>query len=304
MSQPLRIDQIRTDGGTQPRAELDLTTIAEYAAAMQEGDQFPPVVVFHDGENYWLADGFHRLKAAEQIDFLDLPADVREGTRRDAVLFSVGANASHGLRRTNADKRQAVETLLRDEEWLAWSDREIARRCGVSHDFVSRLRGSICHSMTDTERKAQRGDSVYTINTERIGGTVRPKSFIPDTDPDPDEQPALTLAAGGAPALTASSPLLKLKEEEEPQEIQVREQQIGFPSEPERPPPGTVTPHDFAAEPMHMRVQTLANAAVRIVAPHLTGAEFKANAQPATLERARRCIPEAIAILEEIARDD
>lgn len=39
---------------------------------------------------------------------------------REAILFIVGANASHGLRRTNADKRRTVERLLADEEWRGW----------------------------------------------------------------------------------------------------------------------------------------------------------------------------------------
>jgi hypothetical protein len=52
----------------------------------------------------------------------------------------VGANATHGLRRTNADKRRAALTLLQDEEWQRWSNREIARQCGVTHTFVAKLR--------------------------------------------------------------------------------------------------------------------------------------------------------------------
>lgn len=61
---------------------------------------------------------------------------------RDAILFSVGVNSSHGLRRTNADKRRSVMRLLDDAEWSTWSDREIARRCGVSQPFVGNLRPS------------------------------------------------------------------------------------------------------------------------------------------------------------------
>ena len=30
---------------------------------MRAGDQFPPIDVFFDGQNYWLVDGFHRLQA-------------------------------------------------------------------------------------------------------------------------------------------------------------------------------------------------------------------------------------------------
>jgi hypothetical protein len=46
-----------------------------------------------------------------------ISADVREGSRRDAILYAVGANASHGLKRTNRDQRNAVMLLLKDPEW-------------------------------------------------------------------------------------------------------------------------------------------------------------------------------------------
>ena len=36
---------------------------------------------------------------------------------------------AHGLRRSNADKRRAVLTLLNNEEWAKWSAREIAKAC-------------------------------------------------------------------------------------------------------------------------------------------------------------------------------
>ena len=144
------LERIKTDGGTQMRAALDPDTVQEYLDAMQPigwGD-FPAVIVYYDGKDHWLADGFHRVEAYRRAaDNLDqpasVPADVRSGTRRDAILHAAGANASHGLRRTNADKRRAVETLLRDEEWAAWSDREIGRRCAVSDVFVGKVRADL-----------------------------------------------------------------------------------------------------------------------------------------------------------------
>lgn len=116
------IASLRLDGGTQPRSELNQDTVSDYAEAMKAKRAFPPVTVYHDGSAFWLADGFHRVAAAQRAGLAKLAADVREGSRRDAVLFSVGANAAHGLRRTNADKRRAVETLLRDAEWARWSN--------------------------------------------------------------------------------------------------------------------------------------------------------------------------------------
>ncbi|QXD15805.1 hypothetical protein GQ464_002330 [Rhodocaloribacter litoris] len=96
----------------------------------------------------------------------------KDPSRRDAILHSVGANAEHGLRRTGADKRRAVMTLLQDEEWRRWSDREIARRCRVSHPFVAKMRADTCNvSSISTERtfKHWRG-GVTTMDTSRIGG--------------------------------------------------------------------------------------------------------------------------------------
>ena len=81
----------------------------------------------HRQGEYWLADGFHRLAAVKKEGTGFIPVEIHPGTRRDAVLYSVGANATHGLPRTNADKRRAVLILLQDEEWAAWSDGMIAK---------------------------------------------------------------------------------------------------------------------------------------------------------------------------------
>lgn len=133
----IALDVIRTDGGTQPRAELSSDYIQDLRAALEDGARLPAVTVFYDGTSHWLADGFHRYHAHLALSKNTIAADVRSGTHRDAILFSVGANASHGLRRTNEDKRRSVLRLLSDNEWSRWSDREIARQCGVSNRFVT-----------------------------------------------------------------------------------------------------------------------------------------------------------------------
>lgn len=136
----LKLKLIVRDGGTQPRAGLVEETVAEYQEARMAGATFPPVVVFHDGKRHWLADGFHRCEAWERDGIEEIDADVRQGGQRDAILYSVGANADHGLPRTNADKRRAVLRLLADPEWAKWSDREIAKACRVSHEMVRQQR--------------------------------------------------------------------------------------------------------------------------------------------------------------------
>ena len=143
MHETIALDHVRTDGGTQPREYLNELVLSEYTEALASGVEFPPLTLFYDGSHYWLADGFHRFFAAKKYGMGSIAAEVQQGTRRDAILYAAGANATHGLRRTNADKRRAVLTLLKDEEWQRWSNREIARQCGVTHTFVGKVRNEL-----------------------------------------------------------------------------------------------------------------------------------------------------------------
>lgn len=136
----LGLRQIKTNGGTQPRETLDEELVKDYAQKMKARVKFPPVVVFFDGADRWLADGFHRYAAAIHADLEKIDVEIRQGTRRDAILYSVGANEEHGNRRTDADRRRAVLTLLNDQEWSQWSNVEIAKRCNVSEGFVRLVR--------------------------------------------------------------------------------------------------------------------------------------------------------------------
>lgn len=186
----LFINQIRTDGGTQSRAAISEATVADYAEQMaDETTVFPPVIVYHDGSDYWLADGFHRIEAWKRIGREEVPADVRQGDRRRAILHSVAANAAHGLRRSDDDKRRAVRTLLEDEEWSQWSDREIARRVRVSPTTVAKIRAglSVHGGQMDTERKVERGGTVYTVKTSNIGKAATEKPAQSNVD---QEKPA------------------------------------------------------------------------------------------------------------------
>ena len=171
----LLIDQIRTDGGTQSRAAINEATVAEYADAMADPDTvFPPVIVYFDGREYWLADGFHRVAAWASLGRTEIPVEIRQGDRRRAILHSVAANSAHGLRRTNEDKRRAVMTLLEDAEWSTWTDSEVARRCAVSHTFVAKMREALtCNVSSEATEQPRtyttKHGTTATMNTANIG---------------------------------------------------------------------------------------------------------------------------------------
>jgi transposase len=133
----LRIDRIRRDGATQPRATIDFETVFDYMDAMVDGAEFPPVSVFYDGTDYWLADGFHRVKAAEQAGFDEITCELFQGTQLEAQWYSFAANKTNGLRRTNDDKQRAVKSALMHPNGAGLSDRQVGSHVGVDHKTVA-----------------------------------------------------------------------------------------------------------------------------------------------------------------------
>jgi hypothetical protein len=148
--------------------QLDEKVIFEYTELIEDGGHFPPLKVFDDGQNLILADGRHRYEAYKLVGIDLVPVEIIKGTERDAILYAVGANADHGLRRTNADKRYAVKTMLKDKEWGEWSDGAIAQKVRVSPAFVGKVRREM--TINGFEFSSKRiGKDGRTLETSNIG---------------------------------------------------------------------------------------------------------------------------------------
>jgi hypothetical protein len=178
MARPHRVlvEAVRLDGETQSRVRIDEEAVSDYAEAIKAGVKLPPIQVCLDGLDYWLWDGFHRVFAMKRLGIVDTNAFVTKGTREDARWLACSANRENGIRRTNADKRKAVEMALkaRPKE----SDRSIAEHCGVHHTTVAAVRGGstgeISQSYPDvTERTGRDGRTIDTANIGR-------KRVVPD----------------------------------------------------------------------------------------------------------------------------
>lgn len=80
------------------------------------------------------------------------------------------------MRTRNEDKRNAVRTLLEEEEWSKWSDREIARKCVVDGKTVARLRSELvtAENRSDAEPRTYttRHGTVAQMDTSRIGARL------------------------------------------------------------------------------------------------------------------------------------
>ena len=184
----ISLDKIRIDCGTQAREKIDQQTVNTYCQDIKDGAIFPPVTAYYDGVNYYLADGFHRFFSTKAAGSPGIDCDVINGTLREAILFSVGANPDHGLPRTNADKRKSVMTMLDDLEWEGWSDREIAKYCKVSHVLVGMIRKEMGkqndtvkferNGKTHTMEKPAKADKENVVKSSHL--VTLPDSFEDD----------------------------------------------------------------------------------------------------------------------------
>lgn len=191
----IEISKIRLDERLQSRAALDQNVVAEYAEAYRANVKMPPVVLFFDGSTHWLADGFHRYNGAKDAGLTQIHEEVIPGTFREAILHSVRANETHGLRRTNADKRKAVQTLLDDAEWATWSSEAVAKACCVSPRTVSAIRHSANAELEQAPAEVTyttKHGTTATMQTAKIGKKGEAQDHLRETEdaaPKPAAEP-------------------------------------------------------------------------------------------------------------------
>ena len=89
-----------------PPRHLDEDKVSRYAQIL---DQMPPVVVFELDDGLLLVDGYHRVEAARRLGRAVVRAEVRQGSRADALRFAVDlAAAGRGV-----TKGQALDAIRR-----------------------------------------------------------------------------------------------------------------------------------------------------------------------------------------------
>lgn len=201
----LQLDELRIDGDIQCRIETPKyrMNIEDYAEAMERGDKFPAIRAWYDEieKCYWLSDGYLRLEASRKAGFKTIEVEVRHGGKRDAILDAVGANTTHGCKRSNAEKREAVLRMLDDNEWKQWSSYKIAEICHVSHTFVDNLKKELKPSSNGCWMKevvAERNGITYKMKPARKRTkNLTPKAidYLKDT-PFADDAKGLDKLAG------------------------------------------------------------------------------------------------------------
>ena len=192
MKKMVEINVLVTEG-LQTRDGLAKAVVKDYAETLKAGRQLPPVTVVQDsvtGQLY-LADGYHRRDAAILAGRTMIDAEITEGTFTDAVRLAIRANAAHGLRRTNADKRNALR--------LAWENRQelfggepshemLAEACAVSKKTAQRFRQAVagmdndhpCNRIGKDGKSYRAPTTNYQLPTNQLPATDRYGAAIPE----------------------------------------------------------------------------------------------------------------------------
>jgi len=121
-------------GGLDPDHADDLAT------ALRNKKRLPPVRIRTvSGMGHVITDGFHTVEAHRLVGRTQVTCVAHPGTWEDAVLDAASANQQHlGLKRTNADKRRAVQMVLLVVP--QWANNRIAGHVGVSDKTVAEER--------------------------------------------------------------------------------------------------------------------------------------------------------------------
>jgi hypothetical protein len=142
----MKLSDLHLCGPLQPRGgDINADVVREYAAAAKDGAAFPPLLAFEVTDKKFkgpaLVAGFHRAEAYKAAGVTEADVEVRTGTYNEAWLAGYLSNVTHGVRYTNEQKRNAVDTalmLFRDK-----SARALAEMMGVSPSTVSERRNAL-----------------------------------------------------------------------------------------------------------------------------------------------------------------
>ncbi len=165
--------------------------VEDYATLIGNGVEFPPAVVYQDGDDkLWLAAGRHRAEAYARAGEVRMPCLIRRGTRWDAIRFGIEDNLKQGERLSRDDRRFNVKRVLQEKPGM--TDRAVAELCQVSPTTVAKYRPPV-QSGQVTQRQGRDGK---TYNTSNLG---RKPTAVPASASPGDK------LSGGAPAVPAVS---------------------------------------------------------------------------------------------------
>ena len=208
----LKLEDIDVDWDLQPRANgLDQAHVDELADAYRADRTVEPPTVWRIADGWdetqfvhRLSQGFHRYQAMIRAGITEAKFAVRHGTADECAIDAACSNRDHGLKRTNADKRRAVEMLLK--RLPKESDRAIADRAGVSDPFVGEVRRQVLTVSTSPPPPTRTGRDGKEYPATQPPRPIAPSIVVPTPNAGRSEFPNVSPPAPTAPPPPPAAP--------------------------------------------------------------------------------------------------
>ena len=118
----------------QARQAFDLVSLQQLADTITEYGVLQPILVRPVGERYELVAGERRYRAALMAELVGIPAHIQEMDSREAAIVT----ALENLQREDLDIEDEARQFAYLCETLEISQRELARKLGKNHLYISR----------------------------------------------------------------------------------------------------------------------------------------------------------------------
>jgi hypothetical protein len=222
-TETIKLKDIVRDPRLQLRVKgLDKHHVAELVDALKSGKKLGAIKACRKGKKVFPYDGWHRIAAHEQAEKETIDASLDDGDIEQAVLLAAGANSTHGLKRTNDDKRASVMAVLSHSAGREWSDRRIADHVGVGVDLVGDCRRSqvsdsdTCQEETEEKTVLGRDGKKYKRKPKTSKSSTKEESSNAETEPNGVDHSANCATTNGVvsePANDTDNPFPKEAEE-------------------------------------------------------------------------------------------
>lgn len=107
------MSSITRDSKFQVRNQLDRKLVRQYATAMSNGADFPPIHLAKVKDALIIVDGWHRHAALHSLGQSEIHAKVTPMTQDEALRASALANTQHGKPLKPAERRNVFKNFIR-----------------------------------------------------------------------------------------------------------------------------------------------------------------------------------------------
>jgi len=161
------------------REGLDKELIAQYKENLSIIIDENPIKIYDTPSGLILYDGFHRLAAARQLNWIKIKTIVKKGSVQDAHAAACLANLKHGKPLSREERKKAIKEYIKLKVKL--SNVLIARDIGVGETTIRRYRNEleVAGEIEPQEKRLGADNRTITIPTSPNG----------EVDPEPEPDP-------------------------------------------------------------------------------------------------------------------